>query len=122
MDYNWGPHYLVPSEALKIYSGGVLLQEEFDENLLRQQLKELGLSGPIVRINNPWYYRKKDTATWIFVGESDDRHENFPVRWDTTVLANGQYEILGLMHAFVRKNGDEIAIARENVVEVNVEN
>ena len=122
MDYNWGPHYLVPSEALKIYSGGVLLREEFDEDLLRRQLKELGLSGPIVRINNPWYYRRKNTATWIFIGESDDRHENFPVRWDTTTLANGQYEILGLMHVYVKQNGKEKAIARENVVEVTVEN
>jgi hypothetical protein len=44
------------------------------------------------------------------------------VRWDTTDLENGQYEILGLMHVFVRKNGGETAIARENVVEVTVEN
>lgn len=122
MDYNWGPHYLVPSESLKIYSGGVLLREEFDEGLLRQQLQELGLSGPVVRINNPWYYRKKDAATWIFIGESDDRHENFPVRWDTTTLSNGQYEILGLMHVYVKTDDKEKAIARENVVEVTVEN
>jgi hypothetical protein len=122
MDYNWGPNYLVPSEALKVYSGGVLLREEFDEDLLRKQLKELGLAGPIARINNPWYYRQKNTATWIMIGESDNRNENFPVRWDTTTLANGQYEVLGLMHVFVKKNGGEKAIARENIVEVTVEN
>ena len=56
------------------------------------------------------------------IGESDDRHENFPVRWDTTGLESGQYEILGLMHVFVRKDGGETAIARENVVEVTIEN
>ncbi len=122
MDYNWGPHYLVPSEALKVYSGGVLLREEFDEDLLRKQLKELGLAGPVTRINNPWYYRQKNTATWIMIGESDNRNENFPVRWDTTTLANGKYEVLGLMHVFVKKNGGEKAIARENIVEVTVEN
>jgi hypothetical protein len=122
MSYNWGPHYIVPSEVLKKYSGNVLLREEFEEDLLRKELEELSLTGPIVRVANPWYYRKKNTDTWIKIGESKDRQENFPVRWDTTSLKNGQYEILGLMHVFVRKDDGETAIARENVVEVTVEN
>jgi hypothetical protein len=29
---------------------------------------------------------------------------------------------MGLMHVFVKKNGTEIAIARQNVAEVTVEN
>jgi hypothetical protein len=122
MSYNWGPRYIVPSEVLKKYSGSVLLREELDEDLLRKELEELGLTGSIVRVTNPWYYRKKNTETWIKIGESRDREENFPVRWDTTSLENGQYEILGLMHVFVRKDGGETAIARENVAEVTVEN
>ncbi len=122
MSYNWGPHYIVPSEALNKYSGGVLLREEFDEDLLRKELEELGLSGPIARVSNPWYHRKKNTDTWIKIGESEDRHENFPVRWDTTNLENGPYEVMGLMHVFVKKGAKESAIARENVVEVTVEN
>ena len=122
MSYNWGPHYIVPSKVLKKYSGGVLLREEFDEDLLRKELEELGLSGLIARVSNPWYYRKKNTDTWIKIGESDDRHENFPVRWDTTNLENGQYEVMGLMHVFVKKGAEERAIARENVVEIAVEN
>ena len=122
MSYNWGPHYIVPSEVLKKYSGNVLLREEFDEDLVSKELEELGLTGPIVRVTNPWYYRKKNTDTWIKIGESDNRSENFPVRWDTTKLENGQYEILGLMHVFVKKGAEERAIARENVVEVTVEN
>ena len=48
--------------------------------------------------------------------------ENFPVRWDTTNLENGQYEVMGLMHVFVKRGGEEIAIARQNMVEVTVEN
>ncbi len=28
MDYEWGPHFIVPSEALKTYSGIVKLREE----------------------------------------------------------------------------------------------
>ncbi len=122
MSENWGPHYIVPSEVLKKYSGSVLLREEFDEELLAKELKALGLTGSILRVVNPWYYRQKDTGTWIKIGESMDKQANFPVRWDTTALANGQYEILGLMHVFVRRNSDEVAIARENVVEVTVTN
>ena len=150
MSYDWGPHYIVPSKALTKYSGSVLLREEFDEELLRKELEELDLTGPIVRVTNPWYYRKKNSDTWIKIGESDDIRSNFPVRWDTTDLENGQYEILGLMHAFVKKDGpvrrekislvngqyekygykpisvikggEETAIARQNVVRVTVEN
>ncbi len=122
MSYNWGPHYIVPSEVLKSYSGNVQLREEFDEEMLHKELEGLGISGGIVRIANPWYYRQKNTDTWIKLGESDDRHENFPVRWDTTNLENGQYEVMGLMHVFVKKGAEERAIARENIVEVTVEN
>ncbi len=89
MPHNWGPHYIVPSEVLKKYSGNVLLREELHEDSLRQELRELGLSGTIVRVSNPWYYRKKNTDTWIKIGESDNREENFPVRWDTNNLENG---------------------------------
>ncbi|OGO32770.1 MAG: hypothetical protein A2Z29_00755 [Chloroflexi bacterium RBG_16_56_11] len=122
MPYNWGPHYLVPSEVMKTYSGTVQLREELQEELLYKELNELALSGPILRIVNPWYYRKKGTETWLKIGESEDRQQNFPVRWTTTGLKNGQYEILGLMHVFVRQNGGETAIARQNVVEVTVKN
>lgn len=122
MAYNWGPHYIVPTESLKSYSGGVRLREDYDEDLLRKELEELDLSGPVVRITNPWYYRKKNTDTWLKIGESQDKQDNFSVRWDTTNLANGQYEILGLMHVFVKKGNEEMAIARENVVEVTVKN
>jgi len=122
MSYNWGPRYIVPSEVFKSYSGNVLLREELDEYLLHKELKELGLAGPIARITNPWYYRRRNTDTWIRVGVSENREENFPVRWDTTKLENGQYEVMGLMHVFVNKNGEEKAIARENVVEVTIEN
>jgi hypothetical protein len=122
MPYNWGPHYLVPTEVMKVYSGTVLLREEFDEELLGKELRELNLSGSIVKIVNPWYYREKDTETWIKIGESSDKAANFPVRWDTATLKNGTYEILGLMHVFVRKDGGETAIARENVVEVTINN
>ena len=44
------------------------------------------------------------------------------MRWDTSNLANGQYEIMGLMHVFIKQDGEQVAIARQNVVEVTVEN
>jgi hypothetical protein len=122
MPYNWGPYYIVPSGVMKKYSGAVQLREELDEDSLRRELEELGLSGPVLRITNPWYYRRKGTDTWIKIGESSDKQQNFPIRWDTSGLKNGQYEILGLMHVFVRKNSEETAIARQNVVEVTVKN
>jgi hypothetical protein len=122
MSYNWGPHYIVPSKILKTYSGSILLREELSEDLLRKELEGLGLAGGIVRINNPWYYRKKNTDTWIMIGESEDIHGDFPVRWDTTVLENGQYEVKGLMHVFVKQRGEVKAIARENMGKVDVRN
>jgi hypothetical protein len=122
MSYNWGPRYIVPSEVIKKYSGSVLLREELDEELLGKELAGLGLAGPVVRITNPWYYRQKSATTWIKIGESRDKQDNFSVRWDTTGLENGQYEILGMMHVFVKKDGGEVAIARQNVVEITVEN
>ncbi len=122
MSYNWGPHYIVPSPALKSYEGSVQLRESLDSDLLAKELQELGISGPVVKIANPWYFRKKNTATWLKIGESSNRAENFPVTWDTTQLQNGQYEVLGLMHVFVKTGATERVIARQNTVEVAVKN
>lgn len=122
MPYDWGPHYIVPSEILKNFSSVVRLREQYDEELLAKELEELGIHGPITRVSNPWYYRKKNTHTWIKIGESSDRSENFAVIWDTTKVENGQYEVFGMMHVFIREGDVERAIARENVVEVTVEN
>jgi hypothetical protein len=122
MSKNWGPHFIVPSEAFEDYSGAVLLREEFDEDLLQKELEEFGLSGQIMRVTNPWYYRKKYTDTWVKIGESDNIDENFPVKWDTTSLQNGQYEVMGLMHVFVKEGSEEKGIARQNIVEITVKN
>lgn len=59
MSLNWGPHFIVPSESLKEFSGSVKLREKYDESLLHQELENLGLSGAIVKVTNPWYFRKK---------------------------------------------------------------
>ena len=122
MSINWGPHFIVPSEALKTYSGRVKLRETLDDDLLRKELDALGFSGAVVRISNPWYYRPKNTETWIKIGESEDKDENFPVSWDTSRLENGEYEVLGLMHVNVRRGDREQIIARHSIVEVTVEN
>jgi hypothetical protein len=101
IQYDWGPHYLVPSKALSTYSGCVLLREEFSVELLRKQMDERGLFGRIARMRNLWFYRKKNSEKWTKIGESNDILGNFSVRWDTTNLENGQYEIAGLMFAIV---------------------
>ena len=122
MSYNWGPLYIVPTNLIEKYQGSVMLRERLDDEMLRKELQALKLSGSVVKISNPWYYRKKGDGTWIMIGESSDKDNNFPVTWDTRNLANGKYEILGLMHAFVAKGGKQNVIARQNIVEVIVEN
>ena len=122
MSYNWGPQYIVPSPVLKSYSGIVLLRETLDEDLLQKELAALGIKGNIKKVVNPWYYRKKGSGTWIKIGESENKQDNFSARWDTKGLVNGKYEIMGLMHVVVQKDGPEGMIARQNIVEVTVEN
>jgi hypothetical protein len=122
MSINWGPHFIVPSKMAKQFSGIVALRENFDESLLRKELEGLGIKGAILKVTNPWYYRKKDADTWIKIGESEDRDENFAVKWDTSQLENGAYEVLGLMHVYVKKEMGEAVIARQNMVEVTVQN
>jgi hypothetical protein len=146
LSFDWGPHYLVPSKALSNYSGCVLLREKFDEGLLRKHLAERGLTGSVVRMSNSWFYRKKNVERWTKIGESDNIPGNFSVRWDTTNLENGQYEIIGFMQAFVgsvkldevtlangeyekwykpisvKKHREIRVIGDQNIVEVTVEN
>lgn len=122
MPYDWGPHYIVPSAVLHHFSGAIRLRENYDEELLHKELEELGFHGSVTRVTNPWYYRKKGSQTWIKIGESQDRSENFAVRWDTSMVEDGQYEVFGLMHVFTKEGDTEHVIARENVVEVTVAN
>jgi len=122
MSYNWGPYFIVPSEVLKTYSGKVLLREYYDENLLGKELEELGLEGYPRAAINPWYFREKNSETWIKIGESTDQKNNFPVPWDTGHLKNGEYEVLGMMHVVIKKEDLEFVIARQNVVTIMVKN
>jgi len=120
MSENWGPHFIVPVDELTTYSGVILLREELDRELLNKDLLGLNLLAPVARIINPWYYRKKGSSTWIKIGESQDMEENFPVRWDTSGLENGSYEILGLMHVSISEHETEHVIARQSIVDVTV--
>ena len=122
MSFDWGPHFIVPSETMKSFSGVVRLRENLDEELLHKELESLGISGAVVKIANPWYFRKKGAGSWIKIGESDDMQENFPVRWDTSGLENGPYEVLGLMHVSVLVHEAEHIIARQSIVDVTIEN
>ena len=122
MSNNWGPHFIVPSDTLNSFSGTVVLRESFDNELLEKELEELGYSGAPYKAANPWYFRKRDQETWIKIGESTDRENNFAVQWDTSKLKNGEYQILGSMHVTLRENGNEFVICRQNSSIVKVEN
>jgi len=122
MSIDWGPHFIVPTEILKTLSGRVLLRETFDQDLLKKELQELALEGDPVRATNPWYCRKKGTETWVKIGESAENYNNYAVSWDTTKLENGDYQVLGLMHVWVKNNGQDLVVARENIADVVVEN
>ena len=120
MAYAWGPKYIVPTKVLKTVSGTVTLQEEFDEELLNKELKAVGVAGRIVRVNNPWYYRKEGDFSWILIGESDDKAKNFAVDWNTRNLKDGKYEVLGLMHVFAKHDDKEEVIAGQNITVIKV--
>jgi hypothetical protein len=122
MSVNWGPHFIVPSKKLVNLSGKVVLRESFDEELLKKELTELGFSGSPFRATNPWYFRKKNNETWIKIGESEDRENWFSVPWDTTTLENGDYQVFGLMHVFIKEGDRELVLCRQNMVDVKVEN
>lgn len=122
MSYNWGPHFIVPTGTTEKYSGPIRLRETLDKQLIAKELAELGLPQKVVRVTNPWYYRKRGTESWIKIGESDEEKQNFAVTWDTSKLENGSYEILGLMHVFVKEGNREGAIARQGTIPVTVEN
>jgi hypothetical protein len=122
MSINWGPHFIVPSKKLSNLSGKVVLRESFDEELLKQDLAELGFSGIPIKATNPWYYRKKSTETWIKIGESSDKETWFSVPWDTTSVANGAYQILGFMHVFIKEDEKELLLCRQSIVDVKIQN
>jgi hypothetical protein len=123
MAVNWGPHFFVPTELIKKYCGRVVLREMYDKELLRDELNNLGLSARPARITNLWYFRRKGTETWIKNGESSDVGRDFAVAWDTTMIENGEYQVLGIMNVKVSlKDKKEVIIARENVVNLMVEN
>jgi len=41
---------------------------------------------------------------------------------DTAKLDNGEYQVLGLIHVWIKKDGQEIVVARENIIDVVIEN
>jgi len=119
---NWGTHFTASSDASRTFSGRILLKEELDEALLRHELDELGLAGPIVKIMNQWYIRRVGQDTWLQVGESDEKASSFPVQWDSATVENGDYEVLEQMNVFVKVGHQHKVVARTNTLRVAVNN
>jgi hypothetical protein len=123
MPENWGPYFIVASILRKSESRSTVLRESFDYEVLRQELITNGLSPDVVKVINPWFYRKQNSNTWLMIGESDNIEENFPVEWDISRLQNGSYEIMVLMQVFVAESvTEETIIARQNIAEVTIQN
>ncbi|MCK9357450.1 MAG: hypothetical protein M0R22_09965 [Dehalococcoidia bacterium] len=119
---HWGTHFIASSDTSHTLSGRVLLREELDEALLRRELDQLGLQGPIVRVTNQWYIRKVGQDTWLRVGESDDKASRFLVQWDSASVENGDYEVLEKMNVFVKAGPEQKVVARTNTRQVAVNN
>jgi hypothetical protein len=98
------------------------LRESFDEQLLNKELYQLGYSGATIKATNPWYFRRKDTDSWMKIAESSDKQSNFAVPWETTKVKNGDYQVLGIMRVSVKKGEEELVIARQNILDVAIKN
>lgn len=112
----------MPSETLRSFSGRVVLREDYDDKLLMKELASLGYEGLPFHVSNPRCYRKKNSETWIKIGESSDREKHFSVSWDTKTLENGDYEVMGFMHVVITRDEQEFSITRQNIMEVRIEN
>ena len=122
MSQNWGPQCVVPSPLRRTYRGTITLCESLDRDLLRQNLVALEMPIDVVSINNSWYYRRSNSENWLGIGESDDSDNGFPVTWDTSLLPNGRYEVIGLMRVVTKEGITERTIAHPNFTEVVIKN
>jgi hypothetical protein len=123
MPENWGPYFIVAPILRKSESRSIVLRESFDYEVLRQELITNGLSPDVVKVTNPWFYRKQNSNTWLMIGESDNIEENFQVEWDISRLQNGSYEVMALMQVFVAESvTEETRIARQNIIGVTIQN
>ncbi len=122
MSADWGPQCTVPSPFRRTYSGTITLCESLDKDLLHQELVGLDMPTDVVRVENSWYYRHVNSESWLSIGESEDTENGFPVKWDTSLLPNGRYEVIALMRVVTREGITEKTIARPNFTEVVVRN
>ncbi len=122
MSTNRGPECAVPSPLRRTYSGRITLSEPLDVDLLRQELAGLDMPTDVVRVDNSWYYRRMNSENWISIGQSDDGENSFQVKWDTSALPNGRYEIIALIRVVARRGIVEKTIAHPYFTEVVVRN
>jgi hypothetical protein len=118
----WGTRLLVSTDDSRVLTGEVMLKEQVDEGLLRRDLDVMGLSGPIVKMMNHWFVRKLGQDTWLKIGTSGDPGSSAHVRWDSTSVENGDYEVLQEMNVFVKQGSVEKVVTRSNTVRVAVNN
>jgi|GEM_PF-194827 len=118
----WGPQFIVPTVTIRKYAGCVLLRETLDDELLGKELESLGISGRPVCYTNAWFIRKLGTQTWIKIGESSNRVQDFGVRLDTAEVADGPYQVMGFMSVTVRTPERDLIVSRQSIAEFNIRN
>jgi hypothetical protein len=118
----WGPKFIVPTIAINKYHGCVVLRENLDDELLKKELETLQISGTPTGYSNSWYIRKKGTNSWMKVGESSRREEDFRVRLDTAEIGNGSYQVLGFMSVKVKSAEKEVVVSSQSIADFEIKN
>lgn len=121
-EVKWAPQFIVPTVAINRYHGCVVLRGNFDDELLQKELKALRINGTPTGYHTCWYIRKKGTTTWVRVGESSRREEDFRVRLHTSELSNGSYQVMGFMSVNVKTKEKEVVISSQSIADFVIKN
>ncbi len=117
---NWGPQFFVPTVAIKQYCGCVLFRGNLNEELLKKELKSMNLEGYPKAYAICWYIRHKRIQTWIKIGESFDRINDFGVRLDTAEFEEGTYQILGFLSVTIHTEKREYIVSRQSITDFEI--
>lgn len=117
---NWGPQFFVPTVAIKKYCGLVLFRGNLNEELLKKELESIKLEGYPTAYAICWYIRHKGTQSWIKIGESFNRINDFGVRLDTAEFEDGTYQILGFLSVTIHTEKREYVVSRQSIADFEI--
>jgi hypothetical protein len=105
------------SPLRRTFSGRVMLRQSLPWDASRD-----AEMAEAIRVTLTWYYRSPNSENWFSIGHSADATDDFSVTWDTSRLANGRYEVIGLLQLVTGDGQGEKTVARPTVTEVVVKN